>query len=266
MFYVYWYKDPRTKLPFYIGKGIRDRAYVHLIETEETTVNIRKYNRIQEIFDLGLQPIIEFLRFFKIEHDAYEHEEALILYYGRDGYEPNGILTNLSIRSRPPVQKGRKWSDEQRARHRLRMKEAAKYMVRRKNIPWNKGRIGLQVAWNKGQTGFPGRKHTEETKQRLRDLSTGKTKSPETRAKMSLNMKGRIPWNKGKTSLQVSHNAIECLFVSPDGLECHYQSMRQGCIDLNLPTNKMCEVKNGKLPHYKGWKVVVNVPAEKEMT
>jgi len=44
------------------------------------------------------------------------------------------------------------------------------------NIPWNKGKKGLQVAWNKGKSGI-------YTKEQLK--------------KMSESSKGNIPWNKG---------------------------------------------------------------------
>jgi len=56
---------------------------------------------------------------------------------------------------------------------------------------WNKGKKGLQTAWNKG---IP---HSEETKQKLRKSHTGKKLSNLTIQKM----KGRIPWNKGKTNV-----------------------------------------------------------------
>jgi group I intron endonuclease len=52
-------------------------------------------------------------------------------------------------------------------------------------IPWNKGKKGVQTAWNKGKKGstpnWLGRKHTDESCR-----------------KMSEATKGQIPWNKGK--------------------------------------------------------------------
>jgi hypothetical protein len=92
------------------------------------------------------------------------------------------------------------------------------------NIPWNKGLAGSQIAWNKGighsektknklketwikrkengYTGtFTGKHHTEETKQRLRILNTGKKGTPsnkkgkplsaETKEKMKLSQQKR---------------------------------------------------------------------------
>jgi group I intron endonuclease len=41
-------------------------------------------------------------------------------------------------------------------------------------------------------------KHTEETKQKISNSHKGKEKSEETKQKISESKKGRIPWNKGK--------------------------------------------------------------------
>jgi len=38
------------------------------------------------------------------------------------------------------------------------------------SVPWNKGKKGVQTAWNKNGRGtFKGKKHTDETKQKMRD-------------------------------------------------------------------------------------------------
>ena len=44
---------------------------------------------------------------------------------------------------------------------------------------------------------FYGRKHSEETKQKLRDFATDRKVSDETKLKMSLSHKGQNAWNKG---------------------------------------------------------------------
>jgi len=265
MFYVYQYRDPRDGLPFYIGKGIDQRAYTHLYETKETTTNLRKYYKIQSILKDGFNPIIEILSYFEDDTAAYEFEETLISQYGRKGYEQDGILTNITLGSRPPSQKGRKWSEDQKIRHRTRMKEAMKTIVQKGRRPWNKGKKGLQTAWNRGMIGTTGHRHTESTKEKLRQASTGKKKSIEARRKMSENMKGRVPWNKGAKLGVQTHNATPCIFISPSGDRFTFPSMRQGCLHLGLPPNKMCDVKNGHLDHYKGWKVILNNPAKEEM-
>ena len=146
------------------------------------------------------------------------------------------------------------------------MLEVAKMRVYESSIPWNKGLKGCQVPWNKNLVGIAGHTHSHETKQKLRDMNIGKQKSLETREKMSKNMKGRIPWNKGKTLNTTTATAIKCTFVSPVGEHYDYHSLRQGCIFHNLPTSKMSDVKNGKIPHYKEWTLIINTGVVNEQT
>ena len=61
-------------------------------------------------------------------------------------------------------------------------------------------------SWNKGMTGeefahFRGRKHTEETKAKMRMVDKSYMKTEEYRKKMSESLKGNVPWNKGKTGI-----------------------------------------------------------------
>jgi len=88
------------------------------------------------------------------------------------------------------------------------------------HVPWIKGRKASeetrkklieshkgQVPWNKGVTSYitsrRGQKHTEETKQKMREKRKGQIFTEETRKKMSESSRGhhrnqgRIPWNKG---------------------------------------------------------------------
>ena len=58
-------------------------------------------------------------------------------------------------------------------------------------VPWNKGKTGLQEVWNKGKTNI----YTEETKEKISAARTGKKQSPETIAKRSASMMGK---NVGK--------------------------------------------------------------------
>lgn len=60
MYYIYAYIDPRTDLPFYIGKGKNNRKTDHLREHLGKTDNADKVKVIQELALLGLEPgIIE---------------------------------------------------------------------------------------------------------------------------------------------------------------------------------------------------------------
>ena len=73
-FYVYVYSDPRNNQPFYIGKGIGNRAFAHLGDKSESV----KVARIREIREAGLEPQIEVLAFGLDETTAFKVEAAAI--------------------------------------------------------------------------------------------------------------------------------------------------------------------------------------------
>ena len=73
-FYVYVYSDPRNDRPFYIGKGIGNRAFSHLSDTTENA----QVARIREIRATGIEPDIEILAFGLDETTAFKVEAAAI--------------------------------------------------------------------------------------------------------------------------------------------------------------------------------------------
>jgi hypothetical protein len=102
-YYVYILIDPQTEIPFYVGKGQKNRANFHIKETKETTINIRKFNKIQSILSLGLSPIIDYyVTNIKDEETAYSIEAELIKKYGRKSYDEDGVLLNICEDNRPP--------------------------------------------------------------------------------------------------------------------------------------------------------------------
>lgn len=116
MYYIYAYIDPRSNLPFYIGKGKDDRKYDHLNQKYSKKENREKSRVIQEIINQGLTPIINELESNIVSEDlAYNREDYYILKYGRKGYEPYGILTNKTINGkRPPTPV---WTEERKQQH-----------------------------------------------------------------------------------------------------------------------------------------------------
>lgn len=116
MYYVYAYIDPRTNLPFYIGKGKGERKLDHLSENQSKKENREKFAIIKELQSLNLQPIITELESnIKSELLAYDREDFYILKYGRRGIDPNGILTNKTIGGKhPPVPN---WTDQRKQQH-----------------------------------------------------------------------------------------------------------------------------------------------------
>lgn len=79
-YYVYLYVDPRTGRPFYIGKGTGNRICCHLDDTEDC----EKVKRIAELRKLGLEPILEILKYGLTENEAFLIESAAIDLLGSD--------------------------------------------------------------------------------------------------------------------------------------------------------------------------------------
>ena len=81
---------------------------------------------------------------------------------------------------------------------------------------YNPNEIAFDPSWmgNKGPFNpMYGKKHTEETKELIRQTRLGKSSwnkgksfGPETRQKMSEKKQGYTPWNKGKKNVQVAWN------------------------------------------------------------
>jgi hypothetical protein len=251
MFYVYQYIDPVTNLPFYVGKGSGSRKFAHLTETLSTTINLRKFYKIQSLRSYGLEPLIVEVGHFENESDAYDLEEKIIQSLGRKGYDPGGILLNISKNSNPPNRKGQKLSEEQKQKMRGRKLSNEQRESRKGRIPWNKGKKGLTQAWNKRKKTGPRGPHTEQTKNKLRQANLGKKKSVDTRQKMSENMKGRQPWNKGRTGIYRSGKPV--ILVSPDGKEFVFDRLKDGCKELGLTYTYMSSVNSGKKANWKGW-------------
>lgn len=79
-YYVYLYVDPRNGRPFYVGKGKGNRIYSHLDDSEDC----EKVKRIADIRKLGLEPVLEILKYGLSEREAFLVEAAAIDLLGPD--------------------------------------------------------------------------------------------------------------------------------------------------------------------------------------
>ena len=136
-FYAYLYFDPRTDVPFYVGKGQGYRARKHLHQATNRGVA----DRLEELRALGLRPRIETYD-CRDEPHAFELERQLIALYGRqcDG----GPLCNvLEAGDASGGMKGRKHRPETIERIRQAMRARRLTPEHRANISKGcKGRPG----------------------------------------------------------------------------------------------------------------------------
>jgi hypothetical protein len=155
MYYVYGLIDPRTRKPFYIGKGKGNRCLFHYSDKALSEYNCRKTSKIKKLNSLGYEPMVEFYaQNIEDEEIAYEIERRLILKYGRKGYEKNGILTNICLDSNPPNWSGKTYEEiygEERAAEQKRK------------------RTELQ----KKAGGYGPKQHKEETKKKISEAHNG---------------------------------------------------------------------------------------------
>jgi hypothetical protein len=76
--YVYIYSDPRDGKPFYVGKGIGNRVFSHLDEVSEA----KKVEKIRQIRLVGLEPMIEIVRYGLTDDEATLLEASIIDLFG----------------------------------------------------------------------------------------------------------------------------------------------------------------------------------------
>lgn len=154
-YYVYALVDPRTNLPFYIGKGKNNRYKSHFTITKRNKEeNPRKFNFILSLKKEGFEPKVKILvENIYDENLAYFIEEDFIKKYGRKDYDENGILLNISESSRPPNHKGKTYKEIYGERWKEEIEKRRKTQLQR--------------------GGFGPKKHSEKTKKLLSEKNRG---------------------------------------------------------------------------------------------
>lgn len=93
IYYVYSYREPNKKEPFYIGKGKGNRLYAHYLSSKLNDGS-RFHNKLRKMIQLGIKPIIEKVKWDLSEVEALKLEIELISKYKL--IEDGGTLCNLT--------------------------------------------------------------------------------------------------------------------------------------------------------------------------
>lgn len=186
-FYIYAYLDPTKNVklscndfsllyePYYIGKGKGNRYLSHF-KNYGAKGAVKK---TKSLMNKNIKPIVIKLYENLIETDAFEIEKNLITKIGRRDIK-TGPLLNMSFGGQGGKvgitvwNKGKKLSEQ----HKLNLKKS-----HLGQIPWNKGKQGcfsketllLKAKIQKGNSYRKGKKHTDETKEKIRQIMLGKT-------------------------------------------------------------------------------------------
>lgn len=98
-FYVYEYRLPNAKHPFYVGKGVNNRMNFHFNKASKMQPTQNRFiTYLQELHLAGVRPVINKTHQNLSDAEALNIEEQLIAQYGRIGYEEDGKLYNVQRR------------------------------------------------------------------------------------------------------------------------------------------------------------------------
>jgi hypothetical protein len=275
-YYVYIYRDPRTKLPFYVGKGCGDRMFKHLIETYKNTTNKKKYAIIVGLKRKGLVPIVGRYSKNLAEKDAYDLETKLILKYGRRDIDENGLLANVCIDNRPPG-RNQPWTKEERQHLSEIRKGYNNPMFGRKLTQKHKNALANSKQFRGGhhseeaKLGFiernkrihTGRKRSKQTKERISIALTGRKLSEEHRQKIIENRKNQIFSKETNLKRAITQTGkprlskkLKWIFFNVStNISYETKSLSNFCKEHDIPeegARKICK-KIGKIFH--GWKI-----------
>ena len=190
-FYVYQYVDPRSSLPFYIGKGKDDRMNYHINNVRSRIFKNRLFQNILiKMLDAGIQPIIEKIKDNLNEHEALELEKELISKYGRRLYDANGILCNLTLGGEgvTGVKHSNAAKEKMSAYHKNRSEE-------------HKQRISKALK---------GRKHSQQTIEQMK----ARIITNDTKQKLSDSLKGKKKSEKHCQAIKEAQSGEKCPLLS----------------------------------------------------
>ncbi len=178
MFYVYedWTAEAVPRC-FYVGKGTKTRVGQRKRNKKHSNV-ANKHGFRREIVFMTTN-----------ETAAFDLEKVLIQ-ERKTHVMMSGIGCNFTLGGEGQRGNGRRWSDEERQRHRelLKTKDLTRSEATKKKLSeLKKGELNPLF----------GKKHSTVTLDKMRSSQLGKVRSPEARKRMSEARKGKLPWNKG---------------------------------------------------------------------
>lgn len=178
-YYVYGLYDPKTYLPFYVGKGSGSRKRHHLSWKSTNGNNPHKDNKIAKIKREGREPYSEIIWDKLKEAKAFDREWGLIHILD---VCPNVSLTNIAYTwgHSGPKLKGENHPMRKRG-HTEEAKQKISEATSGENHP------------------FYGCSHTEESIRKMSESSKGIFPSEKTREKMGKSRRGQ---NNGNTKLE----------------------------------------------------------------
>lgn len=100
-FYTYLYIDPRTNVPFYVGKGKKEPGYDRV---HSRHANKQVIGRICGLKKLGLEHIIEKIHTVNVD-SALWLERCFIAAYGRRDQNNGPLLNHTNGGDNPPINK-----------------------------------------------------------------------------------------------------------------------------------------------------------------
>lgn len=174
-FYTYELRDPRTHIPFYVGKGSGDRIHIHENSVKNwTTVpmkthNPHLFNKIKKLLAEGVS--VEAVKVFETssEQEAFEKERELISLYRLQGIK----LCNILDGGEGAV--GHRFSHSEETKR--KMSESSKGKLKTKEH-----RESLRMAKLKKPTKYwKGKSFSEDHRKRLSDTKKAFYATPEGR-------------------------------------------------------------------------------------
>jgi hypothetical protein len=159
--YVYTLIDPRDGSIFYVGKGQRNRMYIHVWSTKKGNPphkNYKLFRRIREIINENLNVLYDKPFSTDIEKEAYEYEYNLIKKIGLE------FLCNLFEGY------GKSYSGENHWNYGKHLTNEVKEKISKSKIGdfhSDNDKNKMKEFWSKNTHPLKGKNHSTETKQKM---------------------------------------------------------------------------------------------------